>query len=240
MVTPAQIIKRKRALKRYVVKHGGNPRGLNFAPVAGPVYRKWIRWLQKREWPKLPPTGIADSRVLAVLFPPKPETIGHHALRIAEACEGVRESPAESNRGPVVDTFLAACGFHFRPIVPGKPVQQGEPWCACFVTWALRKAGWTQAGWNQAYVPDWVATAHKAAHGLRVIGAAQVQAGDVVCFDWGHDGVADHIGFAAGPVKNGSLPTCEGNTSAGNNSNGGQVQERTRTLSDVACFIRVT
>lgn len=234
MVAPAQLVKRKRALKRYVVKHGGNPRGLNFAPVAGPVYRKWIRWLERREWPNLPDTGRADARVLAVLFPPKPEAIGHHALRIATASVGVRESPAESNRGPIVDTFLAACGFRFRK------GQRGQPWCACFITWALRKAGWKQSGWNLAYVPSWVATAHQSAHGLRVIAASEVQAGDVVCFDWERNGIADHIGFAAGPVRGGSFPTVEGNTSAGNNSNGGQVQERMRSLSDVACFIRVT
>lgn len=237
MVTPAQLIKRKRALKRYVVSHGGNPRGLNFAPVAGRVYRKWIAWLQRREFPTQPADGIAHENVLHVLFPPKPETIGHKALKIAQSQIGVKEHPPSSNRGPVVDQYLAACGFRFRP------GQEGQPWCACFVTYSLRKAGWKQSGWNLAYVPSWVATAHLGQHGLRVIPASEVVAGDICCFDWGHDGLADHIGFAAGPVKAGKVPTCEGNTSeddAGSQSNGGCVADRERDVSSVLCFIRVT
>ena len=230
MVTPVQLIRRKKALRRYLKAHGQGARfrGLNIAPVAGPVYRDGIRWLERREWPKLPPTGRADSRVLAVLFPAKPQSIGAKALKHAKAELGVKEHPSGSNRGPRVDQFAAACGL------------RAVPWCACFVTWSLRRAGWTQKGWNLAYVPSWVATANQSAHGLRVIGASEVQAGDVVCFDWQKDGIADHIGFVAGPWKNGQGPTLEGNTSAGNNSNGGEVQARTRSLSEVACFIRIT
>lgn len=240
MVTPAQIIKRKKALKAYVRRHGGNPKGLNLAPVAGPVYRKWIRWLQKREWPKLPTTGLADERVLHVLFPPPAQTIGSLALRVAKTQVGTKEHPPESNRGDKVDVYEAACGFHFRAIVPGHAVEEGQPWCACFVTYCLRQVDWKQSGWNLAYVPSWVGTAHLAEHGLHTIGPNAVEAGDIVTFDWEGNGVADHIGFAAGPVKNGSLATIEGNTSAGNNSNGGEVQERVRSVSDVAAFIRVT
>lgn len=233
MVSPAQIVKRKRALKRYVVKHGGNPKGLNFAPVAGPVYRKWIRWLQRREWPTLPDTGTADTRVLAILFPPKPETIGHKALEHAESAIGVKESPANSNDGVIVRRFQATTRAY------------RAPWCASFVTWSFREAGWTGRGWNLAYVPAWVAAAHQGLGGLRVIGWRDVVAGDVPCFDWGRDGVADHIGIAAGPVDPKTLEfhTCEGNTSAdsgGSQSNGGQVAARTRSVHDVVCFIRVT
>lgn len=237
MVTPAQLIKRKHALRAYVKKHGGNPKGLNNAPIAGPVYRKWIRWLQRREWPKLAPTGIADSRVLAVLFPPKPESIGRKALDIGGRYVGVTEHPPNSNRGPVVDIFLAACGFHFRD------GQEGVPWCGCYVTKCLRDADYTGRGWNMAYVPAWVAAAHLGIAGLRVISAAEVEAGDIGCADWGHDGLADHIFFTRGPVKNGEVPTREGNTSAsdaGDQSNGGCVADKTRRTSDVLCFIRVT
>lgn len=227
MVTPAQLIKRKRALRVYVKKHGGNPEGLNNAPIAGPVYRKWIRWLQRREWPKLPDTGIADERVLEVLFPPPKETVGVLAVRVAKTQVGTKESPANTNTGPKVDVYEAACKIH------------AQPWCACFVTWCLRQVGWKQTGWNLAYVPAWVGTAHLAQHGLHTIGPNAVEAGDIVTFDWEGNGVADHIGWVTGPVKNGEFPTIEGNTSAGNNSNGGEVQERTRSVSDVAAFIRI-
>jgi hypothetical protein len=235
MTTPAQIIKRKKALKAYFSKRGWTlPKGFNMMPVAGKKYREAIRRVQKHEWPKLPTTGIADSRVLAVLFPPRKQTFGELALRVAKTQVGTKEHPPESNRGPKVDEYMAACGFHFAPR------QEGVPWCACFVTWCLRQVDWKERGWNQAYVPSWVGVAHLAQHGLHTIGSSMVTAGDIVCFDWEDNGVADHIGWCAGPVKGGSFPTIEGNTSAGNNSNGGEVQERTRRVSDVACFIRIT
>jgi hypothetical protein len=229
MATPVQIIRRKKVLKAYFSKRGWSmPKGFNMAPVAGTRYREAIRRLQKQEWPNVPTTGIADTRVLAVLFPPRKQTYGELALRVAKTQVGVKEHPPGSNRGPKVDEYQAVCGI------------QGQPWCACFVTWCLRQVDWKERGWNQAYVPSWVGTAHLAQHGLHTIGSSAVRAGDIVCFDWEDNGVADHIGFCAGVVRGGSFPTIEGNTSAGNNSNGGQVQERTRSLSDVACFIRVT
>lgn len=228
-VTPAQIRKRKKAIVAYYAAKGwGKPKGMNMLPVAGKAYRNAIRRIQKSVWPKVPTTGIMDTRVLALLFPPRKQTFGELALRVAKTQVGTKEHPPNTNRGPKVDQYEAVCGI------------QGQPWCACFVTWCLRQVDWKERGWNQAYVPSWVATAHAAQHGLRTIGSGSVKAGDIVCFDWEDNGVADHIGFCAGPVKAGSFPTIEGNTSAGNNSNGGEVQERSRRLADVACFIRVS
>lgn len=236
MVTAAQVIKRKRALKKYVKAHGGNPRGLNLAPIVGPVARKWIRWLERREWPKQVPTGRFDTKVLTVLFPPKPKGVGLRALEIGKSYVGTTEHPPSSNRGPIVDTFLAACGFFFRR------GQGGVPWCGCYVTKCLRLAGWKGGGFNTAYVPAWVDAAHRGIAGLEVIAVKDVQAGDIACFDWGHDRVADHIGFTRGPVKDGKFPSREGNTSFddhGDQSNGGCVADKERNVSDVICFIRV-
>jgi hypothetical protein len=72
------------------------------------------------------------------------------------------------------------------------------------------------------------------------VSSSQARAGDLVCFDWDNDGIADHIGFVTGPVDpHGNFPTLEGNTSEGNNSNGGQVQDRVRNVSAVECFVRI-
>lgn len=231
MVTPAQIIKRKKALKSWLKAHGQDKiaRRITLAPIAGGRYRDGIRWLQHHEWPNHPTDGLAHENVLAVLFPPKPVTVGFKALRHAESVVGVKEHPAGSNDGPVVRQFQATTGAYH------------APWCASFVTWAFRQSGWKQRGWNLAYVPSWVATAHAGQHGLRIIGRGEVVPGDVVCFDWERNGIADHIGICSSAVKpDGTFSTVEGNTSAGNNSNGGQVQERSRSLGDVACFIRVS
>jgi hypothetical protein len=63
--------------------------------------------------------------------------------------------------------------------------------------------------------------------------------GDVVLFDWGWDGVPDHIGiFIDGSFS--SFESVEGNTSNGNNSNGGEVMRRSRRSTDAKItFVRV-
>ena len=91
------------------------------------------------------------------------------------------------------------------------------------------------------------ATLHVAPDGdgesvFRTIGAAAIRAqpGDVILFDWGGDGVCDHVGVVE---KNfGSyVQTIEGNTSSGSSgsqSNGGGVYRRTRAWSTVKAVVR--
>lgn len=62
--------------------------------------------------------------------------------------------------------------------------------------------------------------------------------GDIVLFDFNHNGTADHIGIVVSVNSDGSITTIEGNTDYGNNTNGGQVQVRTRYKSQVLCFVR--
>ena len=61
--------------------------------------------------------------------------------------------------------------------------------------------------------------------------------GDIVLFDFNHNGTSDHIGIVIA-VNNGSITTIEGNTGSGSNTNGGQVQIRTRYKSNVNYFVR--
>ena len=62
--------------------------------------------------------------------------------------------------------------------------------------------------------------------------------GDIVLFDFNHNGTSDHIGIVVSVNANGSIDTIEGNTGSGNNTNGGQVQKRTRYKSQVNYFVR--
>ena len=62
--------------------------------------------------------------------------------------------------------------------------------------------------------------------------------GDIVLFDFNHNGTSDHIGLVVAVNSNGSITTIEGNTGSGNNTNGGQVQMRTRYKSEVNYFAR--
>lgn len=113
----------------------------------------------------------------------------------------------------------------------------GVPYCAIFATWVLRHVGITPPGGDFAYVPYGINAARAA---NRLVTKAGTQPGDLVCFDWNGDGVADHVGFVE--LNRGTYyQTIEGNTSpgtAGSQSNGGGVYRRTRDLSCVIAVIR--
>lgn len=61
--------------------------------------------------------------------------------------------------------------------------------------------------------------------------------GDIVLFDFNNNGTSDHIGIVIG-INGSKITTIEGNTGSGNNTNGGQVQIRTRTKGQVNYFVR--
>ena len=61
--------------------------------------------------------------------------------------------------------------------------------------------------------------------------------GDLVLFDFNHNGTSDHIGIVVS-VNKGSYTTIEGNTGSGSNTNGGMVQKRTRYNSQINYFVR--
>lgn len=62
--------------------------------------------------------------------------------------------------------------------------------------------------------------------------------GDVVLFDFNNNGTSDHIGIVVSVNSDGSITTVEGNTGSGSNTNGGQVQKRTRYKKEVNYFVR--
>lgn len=111
----------------------------------------------------------------------------------------------------------------------------GVPYCDMLVTFCLREIGITN--FDSAYVPGRIATAR--ARGWLVL-REKAQPGDLVCFDWDGDGVADHIGIVE--IKySWSFQTIEGNTSGswrGSQSNGGGVYRRVRSFDTVIAVIR--
>lgn len=62
--------------------------------------------------------------------------------------------------------------------------------------------------------------------------------GDVVLFDFNKNGTSDHIGIVISVNSDGSITTIEGNTDYGNDTNGGQVQKRTRYKYQVNFLVR--
>ncbi|MGN1085693.1 MAG: CHAP domain-containing protein [Porcipelethomonas sp.] len=61
--------------------------------------------------------------------------------------------------------------------------------------------------------------------------------GDIVMFDFNGNGTSDHTGIVI-EVSGNTITTIEGNTGTGNDTNGGQVQKRTRSRSVVNYFVR--
>ena len=151
-------------------------------------------------------------------------------IKLAKSYVGTKESPAYSNN------------VIFNTHYYGHPVSDGNgasyPWCVTFVWDIFRMAGASnlfydgkKTAWCDA-VRDWAKS-----RGL-VVNKAEGKHGDLVLFDWNNNYSADHIGFIDCKNPNGTYQTVEGNTSAGNNSNGGEVQIRTRYLSEIMMVIR--
>lgn len=104
----------------------------------------------------------------------------------------------------------------------------GVPYCAMFVSWVFAQAGATCAGIPEAYCPYIRNKARSA--GATLSDKRNAQPGDVILFDWGGDGVEDHVGIVE--VNVGSyVQTIEGNVS-------GAVARRTRAWSDVTYVVR--
>lgn len=143
-------------------------------------------------------------------------------LEVARAEIGYKESPAGSNK----TKFGKEYGM------------DGQPWCAMFVWWVFKHAGCSElfyGGKKSAYCPT-IADYYIAKK--QTVSKSKGQAGDIVLFDWNHNNSSDHIGIIESRNADGSYVCIEGNTSVGNNSNGGQVMRRTRYKSQISWICR--
>jgi hypothetical protein len=228
-LNPAWIVRKKRMVA-WAKKNGVRvPAGIRYTPTCGSACRDLIRRIQiKAGLTHRDGKWREDVRKLVA---PKP-TLQERTLDYARGEIGVVESPPGSNSGERVREYQNASSLSGTT---------GWPWCAAFTAWCSERAGRPLGkDWNTAYVPSYVRAAKDRKHGLRVVAASDAIPGDFVCFDWGKDGVADHIGVLATKVTpNGSFSSVEGNTSYGDNSNGGKVMLRERSASQVQAFIRV-
>lgn len=149
------------------------------------------------------------------------------AVKWALAQAGKTEVPAGSNDGPFVRGLWQWVGY-------SSPV----PWCGCFVCVAAVREGLadTVSKIRWGYVPSIMADARAGANGLKVVTAAEARAGDLACLFGG-----THVAMLRGKVTGSSVPTVEGNTSPGSEGsqdNGGCVAIKTRSLAEVALFVR--
>ena len=131
-------------------------------------------------------------------------------LNIARNDLGYKESPAGSNRTKYGEWY----GLN------------GQPWCMMAIQFWLNQAG-VPAPLKTASCGSFMRAAQT--HGQWVTG--NYQPGDIVIMDFpGNKFRTDHCGIVVTALTDG-VRTIEGNTGVGNDSNGGEVMERTRPLS---------
>jgi len=156
--------------------------------------------------------------------PPAEATLRSKALSKAVTQIGVKESPPNSNITPYTKWYGMT-----------------GPWCAMFCTWSYETVGDSPSfvqGKNYAYVPYIVSDARAKRNGLSV--TSSPIPGDLVCFDWHYDGVFDHVGLFERWDGSTAFSSIEGNTSVGNDSDGGAVMRRSRSTSSASIvFVRV-
>lgn len=140
-------------------------------------------------------------------------------LEAAQAELGVVESPAGSNR------VKYNTAYYGREVYDTAAAQY--PWCVTFIWWLFQKVGAPELFYGGGKTAscgtlmDYAKT-----HGLFVSGS--YRPGDLVFFRFSGKGGPQHVGIVKEARVNQELVTIEGNTGPGNDSNGGQVQQRVR------------
>ena len=107
-------------------------------------------------------------------------------------------------------------------------------WCMAFVSMCFDMAGEIDAIGGFSYNTD--VTKNR----MEKVSIEDAQRGDVVLFDWDHDGLTDHVGIVEANLGDGWLQTIEGNTSpsnAGSQSAGNGVYRRQRSYG-IDCVLR--
>ena len=146
---------------------------------------------------------------------------------LAASFVGVKENPPDSNN------VIFNTDYYGRHVYGG-----AYPWCCTFGWDIFRMAGASELfydGKKTAYCPEVVNWGRK---NDLIVPMTEGRPGDLILFDWNHDGVADHIGIIEKQLDKNIYRTIEGNTAVGNDSNGGEVMRRTRDTNTVCCIIR--
>ena len=143
-------------------------------------------------------------------------------LKYAKTQVGYKEKPAGSNKTKYGKWY----GLN------------GQPWCAIFLWACFYKCGATElyyGGKKTAYCP---ALADYYIKEKRIVKKLNGKPGDIVFFDFNHNGTSDHVGLIVKYLGNGYYKTLEGNTGIGNNTNGGEVMYRKRHTSQISRIAR--
>lgn len=151
--------------------------------------------------------------------------VGERMVALATGELGVSEING-SNEAPRIREYRTATAGAEK--TPG-------PWCAYFVSWLAREAG-APIGANgngTGYVPTLEAWGKQEGRFVRPSEGAP-RPGDIVIFNWGGSGPADHTGIVERIGSNGTIYTIEGNS-----SDAVRRREYPSSSGDIAGYIRM-
>ena len=211
-------------------------------PVFGPKVKQAVQLFQARhvdsEGRPLKPDGELGAISWGVLFgdetvaaseAPRDAFLGEViAVALAEEAKTIREIPANSNRGPVVEAYLASVGL-----------RGGNPWCCAFTYWCFEQAARQRGRGNPMVrtggcLDHWRKAPDQGAR--RIVKADAVNdprllaPGMAFIMEFG--GGKGHTGFIVA-VRGGMIDTVEGNTDASRTREGGGVYRLTRKLAEI-------
>lgn len=160
-------------------------------------------------------------------------------IEIATADLGYKEeSFLPGEKWTAAGTNRTKFGKHFK--------MDGQPWCFMAVSMWYELAGHALPPINTPQGGTYVPTGFNywAAHHNFTLSPLPA---DIVLFDWqkgkpdetAQEKLSDHIGIFLEWIdkKSGTFYTIEGNTSVGNDSNGGEVMKRMRNMAFVSAFV---
>ena len=130
--------------------------------------------------------------------------VGQRMVQLAQQEIGVSETGGNNESSRIKEYRTATAGAENTP----------GPWCAYFVSWLAKSAGAPiGAGGNgTGYVPTLEAWG-KQENRFVEHGQGMPAPGDIVIFDWGGRGTADHTGIVERVDPDGTVHTIEGNAS---------------------------
>ena len=146
-------------------------------------------------------------------------TIVNDILTKAESQIGIAENPSGSNK------------VKYNTAYYGREVSGADyPWCCAFIWWLFNecKASSLYYGGKKTASCTTLMNYYKKTGQF----SKTPQVGCLVFYNWGKGTTAQHIGIVT-EVGSGYIKAIEGNTALGNDSNGGQVMERTRYTSQI-------
>lgn len=135
-------------------------------------------------------------------------------LKLARREIGTKENPVNSNK------------VKYNTAYYGRTVSGSSyPWCCAFIWWLFNECGVSSLFYGGKKTAS--CTTLMEYYKKQGQFSETPRVGSLVFYNWGSGSIAKHIGIVT-EVGNGYIKAIEGNTSVGNDSNGGEVMERTR------------